>query len=77
MNAASFQISAVLAAKATLRDGQYGCVCVPFISAHIKRRGRVCGVQPSVPGVYCFHAEGNKRVVCNIYYLFKCEFLNG
>lgn len=28
MNAASLQISAVLAAKATLRDGQYGlCVC--------------------------------------------------
>lgn len=45
-------------------------VCVPFIRAHIKRKGRVCGFHPSGPGVFCFHAEvrwgseGLKLVYC-------------
>lgn len=55
MNAASLQISAVLAAKATLRDGQHGfCVCH---SSERALKGAECGFQPSVPGVDCLHAE--------------------
>ena len=43
MNAASFQISAVLAAKATLRDGQYG-LCVCHSSEHTLKGEEECVV---------------------------------
>lgn len=45
-------------------------VCAPFIRAHIKRKGSVCGFHPSGPGVFRFHAEvrwgseGLKLVYC-------------
>ena len=43
MSAASFQILAVLAAKATLRDGQYGS-CVHHSSAHTLKGEEECVV---------------------------------
>lgn len=55
MNAASLQISAVQAAKATLRDGQHGS-CV-WHSSEEALKGAECGFLPSVPGVDCLHAE--------------------